>query len=259
MKITGVGFVGGGRITRIFLDGWKRAGVGPSKIIVGDPNADALARLKADFPGIIPVGGDNRKAAGQPVVFLAVHPATMMGAIAGLGGQIPAGTVVVSLAPKFTIAKLSDALGGHAGVCRMIPNAPSLIGAGYNPIAFGDGVGQEARSGLRDLLAPLGDCPEVPEGKLEAYALITGMGPTYLWFQLETLRELGRTFGLDDADLTPALKRMVCGSARTLVESGLSPTEVMDLIPVKPLGEDEAAMRDCYQRRLPPLFEKIKP
>ncbi|GEM_PF-6399088 len=26
-----------------------------------------------------------------------------------------------------------------------------------------------------------------------------------------------------------------------------------------PLGEDEATIRDCYQRRLPPLFDKIKP
>lgn len=192
MKFGSIGFIGGGRITRIFLGGWKRAGAMPENIIVGDPNAETLAKLKVDFPGITAVGGDNRRAAAQPVVVLAVHPPVMMAA-------------------------------------------------------------------LRDLLAPLGECPEVAEPKLEAYALITGMGPTYLWFQFEALRELGRTFGLDDADLAPALKRMVCGAARALLESGLSPAGVMDLIPVKPLAEDEAAIRDCYQRRLLPLFEKIKP
>lgn len=259
MKFGSIGFIGGGRITRIFLGGWKRAGAMPENIIVGDPNAETLAKLKADFPGISAAVGDNRKAAAQPVVVLAVHPPVMMAALAELKGAIPPEAVVVSLAPKFTMANLADGLGGHRALARMIPNAPSLIGAGFNPMVFAEGVSADERAALRDLLAPLGECPEVAEPKLEAYALITGMGPTYLWFQFEALRELGRTFGLDDADLAPALKRMVCGAARALLESGLSPAGVMDLIPVKPLAEDEAAIRDCYQRRLLPLFEKIKP
>lgn len=259
MKFGSVGFIGGGRITRIFLGGWKRAGALPERIVVGDPNAETLAKLKADFPGIAVAGGDNRQAVAQPVVFLAIHPPVIMAALAGLKGAIPPETLVVSLAPKFTMAKLADGLVGHRMLARMIPNAPSLIGAGFNPMVFAEGVRPEARAALRDLLAPLGECPEVAEPKLEAYALITGMGPTYLWFQLEALRELGRAFGLDDTDLAPALKRMVCGAARTLLESGLAPAQVMDLIPVKPFAEDEAVVRDCYQRRLPPLFEKIRP
>lgn len=258
MKIGGIGFIGGGRITRIFLGGWKRAGAMPADIVVGDPNADTLARLKADFSGITAAGGDNRKAAAQTVVFLAVHPPVMMAALAELRGAVPSNTLVVSLAPKFTMARLAEALGGHAHIARIIPNAPSLIGAGFNPMVFGEAVPPAERAALRDLLAPLGDCPEVAEPKLEAYALVSAMGPTYLWFQLEALRELGRSFGLDDADLAPALKRMVCGATRTLLESGLTPEQVMDLIPVKPFAEDQAAIRDCYRKRLPPLFEKIK-
>ena len=46
---------------------------------------------------------------------------------------------------------------------------------------------------------------------------------------------------------------------RTLLESGLSPAEVMDLIPVNPLAEDEPAIKQAYQTRLPALFAKIKP
>jgi pyrroline-5-carboxylate reductase len=68
-----------------------------------------------------------------------------------------------------------------------------------------------------------------------------------------------KSFGLTAADTTPAMKRMVCGGTRTLLESGLSPAEVMDLIPVKPLAEDEAAIKLAYQTRLPALFDKIEP
>ena len=47
--------------------------------------------------------------------------------------------------------------------------------------------------------------------------------------------------------------------ARTLLESGLSSAEVMDLIPVKPLAEMEPQVAEMYRTRLPALFQKIKP
>ena len=109
------------------------------------------------------------------------------------------------------------------------------------------------------MLSPLGECPEVAETKLEGYALLTGMGPTYLWFQLQALREVATGFGLSDAEIAPALKRMVCGGTRTLLESGLTPAEVMDLIPMKPLAEMEAQVSELYRTRLPALYQKIKP
>jgi len=99
----------------------------------------------------------------------------------------------------------------------------------------------------------------VAEEKLEAYAVLTAMGPTYLWGQLQALREVVAGFGLSDAEITPAMKRMVCGATRTLLESGLTPAEVMDLIPVKPLAEMEAQVTEMYRSRLPGVYQKIKP
>ena len=34
--------------------------------------------------------------------------------------------------------------------------------------------------------------------------------------------------------------------------------EVMDLVPVKPLGEDEAAIRNAYRTKLTGLYQKLK-
>ena len=65
--------------------------------------------------------------------------------------------------------------------------------------------------------------------------------------------------GLSEAEITPALKRVVCGATRTLLESGLTPAEVMDLIPVKPLAEMEAQVTELYRTRLPAIYQKIKP
>lgn len=259
MTTKSLGFVGGGRITRIFLEGWKRAGKLPGKIMVSDCNADTLARLKARFPSIETEPGSSTAAALQDIVFLAVHPPVMAEVALGIKGSLKPDAVVVSLAPKFTVAKLTELLGGFARLARVIPNAPSVVNFGFNPVAFGPALASADKTEITDLLAPLGECPEVAEPKLEAYALLTAMGPTYLWFQLQALREVAASLGLTDAETAPAMKRMVCGGARTLLESGLTPDEVMDLIPVKPLAEMEPQVTDMYRTRLPALFQKIKP
>ena len=254
-----VGFIGGGRIVRIFLEGWRRANALPAKIVVSDCNAESLAKLKARFPMVETAAGDSAAGASQDIVFLAVHPPVMAEVAAGIKGSVKPGALVVSLAPKFTFAKLTELLGGFARLARVIPNAPSVVNFGFDPVAFAPGLSAADKTEITNLLAPLGECPEVAEDKLEAYAVLTAMGPTFLWFQLQALREAVASFGLSETEIAPALKRMVCGAARTLLESGLTPAEVMDLIPVKPLGEMEPQVSEMYRTRLPAVYQKIKP
>jgi pyrroline-5-carboxylate reductase len=253
-----IGFIGGGRITRIFLEGWARSKAIPARVTVSDPNWDTLGRLNDRFPSIA-CTSDNLKAAAQEVVFLAVHPPAMAEAAALLKGALGTGALVVSLAPKFTIAKLAGLMGGFDRIARVIPNAPSIMGEGFNPVAYSPELSAQDRSALNSLLAPLGQYPETAEAKLEAYAILSGMGPTYFWFQLQALREVSADFGLSGPEIAAAMESMVSGAARTLLGSGMAPAEVMDLIPVKPLAEMEAQVAELYRSRLPALYAKIKP
>jgi len=258
MTTKAIGFVGSGRVTRIFLEGWQCAGQLPGKIVVSDCNAETLAKLKARFP-TVETSAQSAAAASQDIVFLAVHPPVMAEVAAGIKGSLKPGALVVSLAPKFTIAKLTELLGGFARLTRVIPNAPSVVNVGFNPVTFGTVLNTADQAEITRLLEPLGECPEVVESKLEGYALLTGMGPTYLWFQLQALREVATGFGLSDAEVAPALKRMVYGATHVLLASSLTPAEVMDLIPVKPLAEMESQVTEMYRTRLPALYQKIKP
>jgi pyrroline-5-carboxylate reductase len=258
MNQPSIGFIGGGRIARIFLDGWMRAGKLPARIVVADPNAEVLAKLRSRFPGIETVP-EISAAAAQDVVFLATHPPVLAEAAGQAAGALGSSAILVSLSPKFTIAKLSGLLGGFARIARSNPNAPSIVGRGMNPLVFAPALAAEDRARVLALFEPLGDCPEVAEDKIEAYAVFTAMGPTYLWFQMQALRDIAISLGLSAAEADVGLKRMVCGAARTLVDSGLTPAEVMDLVPVKPLADMEPSVLEFYRSRIPALHQKIKP
>jgi len=59
------------------------------------------------------------------------------------------------------------------------------------------------------------------------------MGPTYLWFQLYELRELGRSFGLSDDAASTAVEQMPSARSTTMNAALTPPAEVMDLVPVR--------------------------
>ena len=258
MKDKTAGFVGGGRVARIILGGMKKAGGMPESIIVSDTNQNVLEKLRVDFPEIKILLNNNTEAAVQDLVFIGLHPPVLADALAGIKDSLKPEAILVSLAPKFSIEKLSRLLGGFNRIVRMIPNAPSVIGRGFNPVAYSEALNASDREALNALFGLLGKYPEVEEDKLEAYAIVTAMGPTYLWFQLEELNKLAVSFGLTPAEAENGISEMAAGTLNTLFESGMPADEVMDLIPVKPLGEEESAIREMYRLKLEPLYKKLK-
>ncbi len=53
-----IGFIGGGRVTRILLQGFKNAEISFEKIQVYEPNETVLNALKSDYPRIEASGSD---------------------------------------------------------------------------------------------------------------------------------------------------------------------------------------------------------
>ncbi len=255
MNGTSVGLIGGGRVARIVLEGWRRAGALPSHIVVSDPNGATIEGLGRY--GVI--AGDNCLAAEQDVVLIGLHP-PVIGDMAGeIRSHLRPETILVSFAPKITIARVAELLGGFDRIARMNPNAPTYVGAGFNPIAFGPGLPESDRQALLDLFAPLGESPVVEEPTIEAYALTSAMGPTYFWFQLYELCELAQSFGLSKEAAETAIDRMVRGALDTMWRSNLSPAEVTDLVPVHPLGDLEAQVIEAYRTKLPAVAARIRP
>ncbi len=251
------GFIGGGRATYFLLKALSAKNALPEKVIVSDPNETARATVQAISSDRIQAVNDNQLAAQAEIVFLSVHPPVIKDVIEAIKMGLTPATVLISLAPVFKIEKLSALLGGFNRIVRMIPNAPSIIHQGYNPVVFGSGITADEKSWLMKLFSHWGEAPQVVESKLEAYAIVTAMGPTYFWPQWLKLEALGKTFGLDDAELKTGLFAMLTGAVALMYRSDLSPQQVMDLIPVYPMKDHEARISELFEAALVPLYQKL--
>ncbi|MBS1207698.1 MAG: oxidoreductase coenzyme F420-dependent [Proteobacteria bacterium] len=250
-----IGFIGAGRIAHIMLGGWRHASTQLPPVYVFDASAEALDALQAAFPQVH--AASLAEVAGQALVFAALHPPVMGETLAQVALHLRPDALVVSLAPKLRLPALQERLGGFARVARMNPNAPAIIGAGFNPVAFSEGLPAQAREALLTLLAPLGVAPVVADELIETCAVISAMGPTYFWFQFEEVRRLAEHFGMDAPLARAALASMLHGAVDTLFASDLAPSRVMDLVPVRPLAEDEAAICAILQRRLGAIHARL--
>lgn len=259
MENKSLGFIGTGRVTKIILQAFKNRNISFKQITVIDPNNDVLTRIGRDFPGINITADDLQKVIRNDVVFIALHPPVIMEMLEKIKPLLDESTVLVSLAPKITIEKITFKLDGFQNIARLIPNAPSVINEGYNPVCFSGGMFAADKRLLTSIFEVLGKCIVVDEPKLEAYAVITAMSPTYFWFQFQELFEIGKKLGLSEEECRTGISETIKASVNTLFSSGMSVEQVNDLIPVKPIADHETEIKEIYRSRLFPLFEKIKP
>ncbi len=252
-----IGFIGGGRVTRILLQAFKNENAQFSKIVVTEPNLDVSGKLKKSFPEI--QVDTTSFTASQDIVFISLHPPVVMDTLELIKGSINSNTIVISLAPKITIAKISSKLSNVKNIARLIPNATSFINEGYNPVCFSSEFSKSEKKQVLGLLKLMGNTFEVSEEKLESYAIMSAMLPTYFWFQWKELAEIGNKIGLSEKESNDSIYDTLVASLNLMYKSGLTPQAVMDLIPVKPIGEHELQITEIYNTRLIGLYDKIKP
>lgn len=106
------------------------------------------------------------------------------------------------------------------------------------------------------LVAPLGLSQEVADDLIESYAVVSAIGPTYSRFQFDEVFRLADAFGLRRQEARRAVAAMIKGPVTALLETDVPAADVMDLVPVKPLAGDEAAVRAILQERLRAVYQR---
>jgi len=254
MNTKSLGFIGGGRITKIFLRAFKNKNIGFKNIVVSDTNPEITEKLKMMFPQIEISG--NEKCSSQDIVFIALHPPVLMETLEKVAPYVSDKSIVISLVPKIKMQDIAGKL-KTTRIVRLIPNATSVINEGYNPVCFSEGISQHEKSEILELLGILGRTFEVPEQKLEAYAIVSAMAPTYFWFQWRKLRDIGVEIGLGNEEAKQTVYETIIAAANTFFKSGLNDQEVIDLIPVKPIGDNEKDIENIFDQKLKGLYNKL--
>jgi pyrroline-5-carboxylate reductase len=216
-----VSFIGGGNMAAAIIGGLIASGAQPTDIEVVEVNADARAQLAARF-GVV-THTDLSQARLHALIVLAVKPQSLPGVAAELATRLD-GQLVVSIAAGVRVADLTRWLGGHDRIVRAMPNTPALVQAGIAGLYASTVVKPDARSQAEMVLRAVGGVVWVEsETQLDAVTAVSGSGPAYVFYCIESLEAAAVAQGLSVATARQLALQTFFGSAKLALESGEEP------------------------------------
>ncbi len=216
-----VSVIGGGNMAAAIIGGLIASGTQPADIEVVEINADARAQLSARF-GVV-THTDLSQARLHGLIVLAVKPQTLPDVAAALASRL-AGQLVVSIAAGVRVADLARWLGGHNRIVRAMPNTPALVQAGIAGLYAAPAVGQDARSQAEAVLRAVGGVVWVDdEPQLDAVTAVSGSGPAYVFYFIESLEAAAAAQGLAPETARQLALQTFFGAAKLALESGEEP------------------------------------
>ncbi|TWT31550.1 pyrroline-5-carboxylate reductase [Blastopirellula retiformator] len=224
-----IGFLGAGQMAQALASGFVRADlVHPADIVAVDP----FPAAQTSFASLVPGAAVSDKAASLAtevdVIFLAVKPQMMQGAIAGLG-KIGGDVLLVSIAAGTSLAKLTEWTRTDR-IIRVMPNTPCLIGESASAVCTGSGATAEDAALIEQLMSAVGVVRKVDEKLMDAVTGLSGSGPAYVYVMIEALADAGVRVGLPRDAALQLAAQTVRGAAGMVLETGDHPGVLKDRV-----------------------------
>jgi pyrroline-5-carboxylate reductase len=243
--------LGAGVMGETLLSGLIRAGRPVDQLLVGEKRPERARELAEKYDVSVVSNLDATQRADT--LALVVKPQDMGGLLDEIAAAVRPGQLVVSLAAGITTSFLESRLPAGTAVVRVMPNTPALVDEGMAAIAPGSHCDDDDLAVAEELLGSTGRVLRVPEKHLDAVTAISGSGPAYLFFVVESMIEAGVHLGLPRATATELVVQTVVGSAKMLRETGAHPVVLREQV-TSPGGTTAAALRELEIHKVRAAF-----
>lgn len=243
--------IGAGVMGEALLSGLVRSGRRVDRLLVGEKREERAAELEERY-GVTVVG--NREAAERAdTVALVVKPQDMGDVLAEVAPAMREGQLLMSLAAGITTGYIEERLPEGVAVVRVMPNTPALVDAGMSTISPGSHCSEEQLAEVESLMASVGKVMRIPERQQDAVTAISGSGPAYLFFVVESMIEAGVHLGLPRATASELVIQTLVGSGAMLRETGTHPTVLREQV-TSPGGTTASALRELEVHKVRAAF-----
>ncbi len=231
-------FIGGGNMAQALIGGLISRGLPPTRITVSDP-VEQIRQLLQEKE--VHVTQDNVAAIkNADVVVLAVKPQVLATVLRPLKGLL-SDKLVISIIAGAEIQTISNLIDSNR-IVRVMPNTPALVQTGAHGIYANDVVGTSDRELTSQILAATGLTIWVnSEAQIDAVTAVSGSGPAYFFYLMESMIRAGKNLGLDEKVATALTLQTALGAAQMAITSPNTPSELRKNV-TSPNGTTQAAL-----------------
>lgn len=225
-----LGFIGTGNMGGALVEAVCKV-VDPATVLLSN-RTRAKAQALANRFGCH-VGTNEEVAAQCAYIFLGVKPQMMADTLAPLRETLlfrKEPFVLVSMAAGLTMEKIAGLAGGSFPIIRIMPNTPCAVGAGLTNYTANAAVSPEALERFLHYMSASGTLDPLDESLIEAATAIAGCGGAYILQIMEALADGGVACGLPRAKALLYAAKMIEGTGKLALESGLHPGVLKDQV-----------------------------
>ena len=177
------------------INGLIQQGYKAAQICVVEINAESRERIKNQL-GVSAVAELADGVANSDVVVLAVKPQQLFELTQQLAALLEH-QLVISIAAGIQATDIMRWLGGYARVIRAMPNTPALVRAGVTGLYAALNASAQDKKTAESILGAVGTVLWVEEEEmLHAVTAISGSGPAYVFYFIESMQQAGIELGL---------------------------------------------------------------
>lgn len=225
-----IGFIGAGNMGRAIIGGIIKSKIAmPREIIASDKNADALENLKETFD--IQIIQDNIKVAECcDIIFLSVKPQFLYTVIDEIKKNVKKDAVIVSIAAGQSIEKIELAFAKKIKLVRVMPNTPALVGESMSALTPNQNITKEDFIPVMKIFESMGKAELVSEHLMDAVTAVSGSSPAYVFMLIEAMADAAVNAGMTRSSAYNFAAQSVLGAAKMVLETGLHPGELKDMV-----------------------------
>nr|AGT02777.1 1-pyrroline-5-carboxylate dehydrogenase [Angomonas desouzai] len=224
-----VGFLGCGSMAECIMAGaLKNGALQPENTYVCNRTASTMERLSAQYGVKSATAVELTKKCD--IVILAVKPYGILDMCKTISSEVTPDKIIISVAAAITIASMEKNLPAGTKVVRVMPNVPSLVGAGMNSVSSNSAVSKEDEEKVVELLKAVGKVEILPESSIHGVIGACGSSPAYVFLFLEALCDGAVHGGIPRKQAQEMCAQAVIGAAHMMQETGKSPAELKDMV-----------------------------
>ena len=137
---------------------------------------------------------------------------------------------------------------------RIIPNTPAAVGEGMSAIYFA-GCDDNDKKFINELFGTVGKVVEIEENQFNAVTAVSGSGPAYVYYFIESLVRAGEKQGLTYKQSLELAVQTVKGAAILAETSHLTLNEMIDKV-CSPGGTTVEAMKVFKAKNIDKIIEE---
>ncbi|NOX19712.1 MAG: pyrroline-5-carboxylate reductase [Nitrospirae bacterium] len=209
-----IGFIGGGNMAEAIIKGLVSAG--KKEIVVSDKNGQRLRYLKKQY-GVKTLKANQDVVKASQLVVLAVKPQNMDDVLNEISPFIDSDKLVVSIAAGVGLEYLTGRLNSNR-IIRVMPNTPAFVGEAMSVISGSEGVSKGDYQRVTDIFSRIGRVMVLPEEKMDAVTALSGSGPAFVAYFIESMTEAGVRMGLSHDEALELTLQTFLGTCQMLKE-----------------------------------------